>query len=144
MSRLAYISVALALILMPHSPKSQSQAPSLGGLPRPRRKNHAPPRAVSDNDNLPAVMEQGENKRWESVNAKMEAKREAVPVIKPSSPDVTCALSFNGQRDLLEESFRTQNLPESEMSKLNGPATIAGESLQVAVHNGSNWELREI
>ena len=35
-------------------------------------------------------------------------------------------------------------LPRSELAKLDGPATIDGDSLQVSVHNGTSWELREV
>ena len=30
------------------------------------------------------------------------------------------------------------------MAKLDGPATIDGDSLQVSMHNGTSWELREV
>ena len=35
-------------------------------------------------------------------------------------------------------------IPRSELSKLDGPATLDGDSLQVSMHNGTSWELREI
>ena len=35
-------------------------------------------------------------------------------------------------------------LPRSELAKLEGPATIDGDLLQVAIHNGTSWELREV
>jgi len=35
-------------------------------------------------------------------------------------------------------------LPRSELAKLDGPATIDGDSLQVSMHNGTAWELREV
>ena len=30
------------------------------------------------------------------------------------------------------------------MAKLDGPATISGDTLQIAVHNGTSWSVREI
>jgi hypothetical protein len=36
------------------------------------------------------------------------------------------------------------DLPRSELAKLDGPATIDGDSLQVSMHNGTQWELREV
>jgi hypothetical protein len=36
------------------------------------------------------------------------------------------------------------DLPRSELAKLDGPATIDGDSLQVSLHNGTAWELREV
>ena len=35
-------------------------------------------------------------------------------------------------------------LPRTELAKLDGPATIDGDSLQVSMHNGTAWELREV
>ena len=35
-------------------------------------------------------------------------------------------------------------MPRSELAKLDGPATIDGDSLQVSVRNGTLWDLREI
>jgi hypothetical protein len=59
-------------------------------------------------------------------------------------PDVTCALSFSGQRDLLGPNLHPEPLPDNEVGKLEGPASIVGDSLQLSIHNGSNWDLREI
>jgi hypothetical protein len=35
-------------------------------------------------------------------------------------------------------------LPRSELAKLDGPATIDGDSLQVSMHNGTSWDVREV
>jgi hypothetical protein len=35
-------------------------------------------------------------------------------------------------------------MPRGELAKLDGPATIDGDSLQVSMHNGTAWELREV
>jgi hypothetical protein len=37
-----------------------------------------------------------------------------------------------------------QNLPAGELAKLEGPATIDGDSLQISVFNGTGWNLKEI
>jgi hypothetical protein len=44
----------------------------------------------------------------------------------------------------LDDLIKPQSLPPTEIVKLEGPAIIAGEALQVSVHNGSAWDLREI
>jgi hypothetical protein len=44
----------------------------------------------------------------------------------------------------LSAPFAARDLPESELGKLEGPAIIDGNRLQVSVHNGSAWDLREI
>jgi hypothetical protein len=53
----------------------QSDEIPLGDLARNLRKNQAPPRTVIDNDNLPDVMEQGENKRWTSSSSRSSFER---------------------------------------------------------------------
>jgi hypothetical protein len=118
---------------------AQDEMP-LGDVARSFRKAQAPPRTIIDNDNLSAVMEQGETKKW--------ALSEPVPIapiqlVHISSPDVTCALAFSGQPDPLAE-LQPTNLPDAELAKLEGPATLTGETLQISVHNGSAWDLREI
>ncbi len=62
-----------------------------------------------------------------------------------SSPDVSCSLSFSAKTSsLLSDPVALDELPRSEMAKLDGPATIDGDSLQVSMHNGTAWELREV
>ena len=62
-----------------------------------------------------------------------------------SSPDVTCDLSFSGSAtSLLSDPYAPQDLPEGELAKLDGPATITGDTLQVSVHNGTTWNIKEI
>jgi hypothetical protein len=62
-----------------------------------------------------------------------------------SSPDGTCSLSFSAQATaLLTDPYVQQDLPASELVKLEGPARISGEKLQVSVHNGSSWNVKEI
>jgi hypothetical protein len=66
--------------------------------------------------------------------------------VNAASPDVTCALSFSGQanKDPLDDLIKPQSLPDIELTKLDGPASIVGDSLQISVYNGSGWALREI
>jgi hypothetical protein len=112
---------------------------SLGDVARSLRKSQSPPKTVIDNDNLSAVMEEGETRKW----ALSEPSRmKPIQLVDMASPDVTCALSFSAQPDPLAE--QPQNLPEAELAKLDGPATLAGSALQISVHNGSSWDVREI
>jgi hypothetical protein len=136
--------VLLAGLLLSLPAAAQSDEISLGDLARNLRKSQAPPRTVIDNDNLSDVMEQGQNRHWAASNSPPSGDHSALQVVNSASPDVTCALSFSGQRDLLDPKFQPQNLPENEMGKLDGPASIVGDSLQLSIHNGSNWDLREI
>jgi hypothetical protein len=121
--------------------QAQSSDPSLGDLARSLRKNQAPPRKVIDNDNLSEVMEAGVNKRWDIAGIHFSVGKNAIEMVNASSPDVTCALAYHGEP---VEGPRPENLPVEELVKIDGPATIVGDSIQVAVQNGTAWELREI
>lgn len=132
----AVLLLALAFA-MPLSLRAQDEIP-LGDLARSLRKVQTPPTTIIDNDNLSAVMEEGETKKWALSEP---ARMKPVQLVGMGSPDVTCALSFSSQPDPLTES---QNLPEAEIAKLDGPATLVGDALQISVHNGTGWDLREI
>ena len=145
MRRFFQVSLFLLMGLLLSMPAfTQSDEIPLGDLARNLRKNQAPPRTVIDNDNLPDVMEQGENKRWASGSSRSSLEHAAMQLVNGPSPDVTCALSFSGERDLLALNLHPETLPDSEIGKLDGPASIVGDSLQLSIHNGSKWDLREI
>ncbi len=142
MSRLCRISCTfLTGLLLVGAAFAQSDEISLGDLARNLRKHQAPPRAVIDNDNLSDVMEKGETRRW--ANSRPPSDSAAAALVNPPAPDVTCALSFNGQKDGVRD-LHPERLPDSEVGKLDGPGTIVGDSLQLSIHNGSSWDLREI
>jgi hypothetical protein len=61
-----------------------------------------------------------------------------------SSADVTCSLSFTGKISQQSDPALLDELPRSELAKLDGPATLDGDSFEVALHNGTGWELREV
>jgi hypothetical protein len=113
---------------------------SLGDLARSLRKVQTPPKTIIDNDNLSSVMEDGETKKWALYEP---MRRDPIQLVQMSSPDITCALSFSDKPDPLAE-LQPQNLPDLELAKLDGPATLLGDSLRISVHNGSAWDLREI
>ena len=96
-----------------------------------------------DNDNLHQVMDEVQNRKLEwqtAVQYRWRRKKFQV-----SSPDVTCDLSFSGSAtSLLSDPYAPQDLPEGELAKLDGPATISGDTLQVSVHNGTTWNIKEI
>ena len=123
---------------------AQSDEMPLGDLARSLRKTQAPPKAVIDNDNLPAVMEDGENNKWGTLGLHAASTQDAIQIVNTSSPDVTCALSFSGKTlDPLAE-INPETLPDAEVAKLDGPAAIVNDSLQLSVYNGSGWDIREI
>jgi hypothetical protein len=115
----------------------------LGDLARSLRKKPASTsERVIDNDNLPKVMESAETRRaagWSPVFS-LDAGHKNVSV---SSPDVTCSLSFTAKTSL-SDPLLLDELPREELAKLDGPATLDGDSLQVSLHNGTTWELHEV
>ncbi len=118
---------------------------SLGDLARTLRQSRPTPPApaVIDNDNLLQIMDEVQSRRL-SGNLLFSFDG-AGRNFKVSAPDVTCSLSFNAQAtSLLSDAFVAQDLPASELAKLDGPASIRGNNLEVDVRNGSRWEIREI
>lgn len=135
-------------LVFPMSIRAQSDNPPvpLGDLARSLRKSKKPEPAaqtVIDNDNLVEVMQQVETKRLEG--APVFSIDSAGKDFKVSTPDGVCSLTFSANSTaLLSVPYVAQELPESEIAKLDGPATIDGNSLQVAVYNGSGWNVKEI
>ena len=155
MTRKPHLPTTLVLLglLLPVSLTAQSDqslvqsdqtGQSLGDLARSLRKSKAPPvHKVIDNDNLSQVVDEVESQRLRGrVRFSFDGVGKSFQV---SSPDVTCSLSFSAQAtSLLSDPFVPQDLPDSELVKLDGPATINGDTLQVSVYNGTAWNLKEI
>jgi hypothetical protein len=137
----------LALILLGVAcavAQSDSAEPSLGDLARQYRKvKAAAEHPVIDNDNLHQVMDEVQTRK---LDGKLVFSIDgAGKKFKVSSPDVTCDLSFSGSAtSLLSDPYAPQDLPEAELAKLDGPATINGDTLQISVHNGTTWNIKEI
>jgi hypothetical protein len=117
---------------------------SLGDLARSLRKDKQPTvPVVIDNDNLSRVMEEVENHRLSG--APLFSLDSSGKTFQMSSPDGSCSLSFSANATaLLSDPYVAEALPQSELVKLDGPAAIDGDSLQVSVFNGTDWDLREI
>jgi hypothetical protein len=141
-----FIAVALPVQAQSDDPNSIS----LGDLARELRqkkeaaKTPAPPPPVIDNDNLTAVMNDVASHRpSHSLTFSFDGLGKKFQV--SSSPDVTCSLSFNANASaLLTDPYASRDLPPEELAKLDGPATINGDTLEVDVHNGTAWSLKEI
>jgi len=117
---------------------------SLGDLARSLRKNKpAPTQTVIDNDNFSKVMDQAETQR---LNGRpVFLVDETGKQFQVKSPDGTCSLSFSANATaLLVSPYVPQDLPQSELAKLDGPASIEDGILQISVYNGTNWNLKEI
>ena len=141
------ISLLLALCLAwPLAASGQTDEPSLGDLARSVRKTKAasqqPKPPVIDNDNLSQAMEDVKKLK---ANEMVFSVDKSGSGFKVSSDDVTCSLSFSGRAaSLLIKPVVLENVPISELLKLDGPASIQDDTLQLEVFNGTEWELREI
>jgi len=139
--------VVLAFLVLVSPPGVLAQSDdgvSLGDLARALRKDkEAAPPVVIDNDNLSKIMDQVENHR---LNGKPLLTLDSQEnTFRMSSPDGTCSLSFNADAtSLLTDPYVAEELPQRELAKLEGPASIDGDRLQVTVFNGTEWNLKEI
>lgn len=141
-------------MLLPSAAVAQDDAPSLGDLARNLRKNKleqqpqqssGPTSPMIDNDNLTQVMDDARNARPVKQNKTVFSIDPSGNTVKVSSPDVTCNLSFNAQASsLLIKPILIEDLPLTELLKLDGPGSIQDESLQLEVFNGTDWDIREI
>jgi hypothetical protein len=145
----AVLALAAFLRVMAAAQTSEWQPGSgsvpLGDVARSlRNKTVDPaPQAVIDNDNLAKVMDDAEGQRQSGKPVfSVDSARNQFRV---ASPDGSCSLSFSAEAvSLVSTPYLEQDLPEAELAKLDGPATIHGQTLQVSVHNGSSWNLKEI
>jgi hypothetical protein len=141
---LLFIFVFAQAIFAQDPLSAQDPEPSLGDLARSLRKKPAITETVIDNDNLNKVMEDAETRRasgWASVFSL------AVPAksVQIAGPDVMCSLAYTGKdSSQADDPLLLEDLPRDELSKLDGPASIDGDTFQVSTHNGTTWELHEL
>jgi hypothetical protein len=124
----------------------QEQPVPLGDLARALRKEHksAVSPTVIDNDNLSDVMDQVATRRLAGTSLVFSIDQIGKK-FQISTPDVTCSLSFSANAtSLISDPYVSRELPASELMKLDGPAAIDGDNLQVAVYNGTDWRVDEI
>ena len=151
MSRTRYLGVLLVFlgVTLPFGAVAQTDSNvSLGDLARSLRQAKVAPRGpvtanIIDNDNLARVIDEVESLRMSKKP--VFSFTSGAKQFQMSSPDGTCSLSFNAETTgLLSSPFMSQSLPATELTKLDGPANLQGDTLEVAVYNASSWELREI
>jgi hypothetical protein len=119
----------------PQQPSQQPSQPEAAPLPA---------RTVIDNDNFSEVLDQAETLHITHGNF-LYTFDQAGRTFQVSSPDVTCSLSFNSHAaSLLSRPILQMDLPEEELRKLDGPAAISDQGLEVSVFNGTQWQLLEI
>ncbi len=150
MRKLRYLRVFLLVVgvMFPAHAKAQADNPvSLGDLARSLRQSKTPkePAAaeIIDNDNLSQVIDDVEHFRQDGKP--IFSFDSAGTNFRVSSPDGTCSLSFNANATaLLSNPYVSQDLPPSELAKLDGPANLHGDTLEVSVYNASAWNVKEI
>jgi hypothetical protein len=117
--------------------KEQAQQPQPGAAP-------APTRTVIDNDNFSQVLDQAETLHI-THGSFLYSFNNGARTFQVSAPDVTCSLSFNSHSaSLLSRPMVQMDLPDEELRKLDGPASISEDNLQVSVFNGTGWQVEEI
>lgn len=152
---LVFVFALISALLCPFAASAQDdEAPSLGDFARDQRRNKAqqgpeappdPARTVIDNDNLVQVMEDAKNARPVKADKTVFSIDPSGNTLRVSSPDVTCSLSFNARASsLLIKPVLIEDLPLTELLKIDGPGSIQDESLQLELFNGTDWQLREI
>jgi hypothetical protein len=144
--KVALLMVGVLVLALPRQISAQDDANDapLGDVARSLRKKVSPSEVVIDNDNFSKVVEDAENRRA-AGSTMVFSLDSGGKNLRVSSPDVSCSLSFSAKTSsLLADPTLLDELPRSELAKLEGPATLDGDSLQVSVHNGSSWQLREV
>jgi hypothetical protein len=147
MGRWGSLGVALVFLglMLPVCASAQADgAISLGDLARSLRKTKTPDAVtIVDNDNLSKVIADVEKVR---LGAKPQLSFDgAGKRFQLTSPDGTCSLSFNANATaLLSSPFVPQDLPATELAKLDGPATIRDGTLELSMYNATAWSVKEI
>jgi hypothetical protein len=142
--------LALAAALLPvalAAPRAFAQddpnETPLGDVARSLRKKTGS-QPVIDDDNFSRVMQGAESKRA-SGSALRYLMTGAEKGFQVSAPDVTCSLAFNAStKAMLVGQFSQMELPQAEVLKLAGPATIEGDAFTVSVFNATEWHLSEV
>ena len=149
-----FISAAIFIVLLTQAiplclAQNDGEVP-LGDVARSYRKDkdkdkaEKPPQlTVIDNENLGQVMDEIQSRKFSS---RLLFSFDSVGKdLEVSSPDVTCSLSFDGKAAaLLSDPYVPRDLPAEELAKLDGPAVIEGDTLQVSIYNGSEWNIKEL
>ena len=147
--------VVMTGALWPGAAFAQDEEQSLGDLARNLRRDKAqqqasapappPVRTVVDNDNLTQVMEDAAKLKPVAQDKTVFSLNSSGNKLTVSSPDVTCSMSFNARASsLIVKPVLVEDLPPEELAKLDGPASIHDDNLQLDVFNGTEWALREI
>jgi hypothetical protein len=143
-SRVGFVVAMLGLIVPARAIAQSDDGVPLGDFARSlRTKKIVASAPIIDNDNLTQVMDKAETNR---TNGSLEfAVKPASKDFEVISPDATCSLSFNANATaLLAVPVVPMALSAADLAKVDGPAILDSDTLQISVHNGTEWTLREI
>ena len=149
MPRILFIAALILALYVPAHLRAQEDEPSLGEVAREARKAKVPEspsssgQKVIDNDNFASTLDAAEAARITGKPVfSIDPSRNA---FRMTSPDGTCSLSFDAKATaLISSSFVSTDLPQDELPKLEGQAVIHDDMVEISVHNGTPWELREV
>jgi hypothetical protein len=166
------IQVVALLVAASACAQTDGEAP-LGDVARNIRKAKVTTKAADvrvDNDNFSKIMENSEARRMIMPPPTLSfGLGPMLPGNPVAAPDVSCSLSFSARGIRLTDALgaaptpakakddktkdekaekdqkaANDKVPASELAKLEGPATIIGDSLQLSVFNGTAWQIEEI
>lgn len=140
----AILLVAAALGLgygVPARAQSEDQGPSLGDIARALRAKRKAELPVITNENFSHLPQLIRRTEQQALAAGL-----VPPAARRSEPEITCSLAFSAQSPSAPAANASipQDLPTGLLAKLDGPAVISGDTLQVSLYNGSNWDVQEI
>lgn len=143
MRRFPHLAALFVVLCASAVLRAQDGDVSLGDLARAVRSSRpAEQSRVIDNDNLDRIMDKAESERLDGQPIIAITHTGALVAV---SADGTCSLSFDGRNaNRTAAAYISTDLPQSELVRLEGPAAIDNGELLVSVHNGTQWELREI
>jgi len=143
-AKLWLVFVALTALVPGGAMAQSSDDIPLGDLARSVRGDHLAPTApIIDNDNLSQAMDNAQKLKMDDVPVFSIAP--GGQKFQMASPDGTCSLSFNANATaLISDPQVARELPQDELAKLDGPASIDSDTLEVSLYNGTSWNLTEV
>jgi hypothetical protein len=142
------LSCFAVFLAMPAGAQNPDGPVPLGDLARDLRRSKVQSPGAKlfvDNDNFGKIVEEAQARR-QAAAALGFSLGEVGLNFGTTSTAVTCNLSYNAKGAMLTGVLdqTVKDLPDGELAKLEGPAAIVGDSLQVSLFNGTAWEIREI
>jgi hypothetical protein len=140
-----WVAAVLLIGLASCAAQDDSNDAPLGDVARSLRKKMSADEVVIDNDNFNKVVDDAEKRKVTGATTMVFSLDPSGKNFHVSTPDVSCSLSFTAKAAaLISDPLMLDELPREELAKLQGPATLDGDSLQLSIHNGTDWELREV